>query len=184
MSLPHGHSGLVHHVGGHWPRVSVSLLALFTLFSLQGLTTLCNDGQEAVKSCGVVSLACIPVLSPAVSLASGDSVPSTVKRGHHSFFLGPLGGLDAIAPPSFGMAQLRLFIFSTLLTPPDTLTPSIQMFTQQGEERHSKQTGDLSWEWGEEKGPVLTVPPRAAQDIQVAPALPGFRSLVKCYPSP
>lgn len=120
--------------------------ALFTLLSLQGLTTLCNDGQEAVKSCGVVSLACIPVLSPAVSLASGDSVPSTVKRGHRSFFLGPLGGLEAIAPPSFGVTQLRLFIFSTLLTPPDTLTPSIQMFTQQGEERHSKQTGDLSWE--------------------------------------
>ena len=97
-----------------------------------------------MKSCGVVSLACILVLSLAVLLASGDSVPSTVKRGHRSFFLGPLGGLDAIAPPSFGMTQLRLFTFSTPLTPPDTLTPSIPTFTLQGEERHSKHTGDSS----------------------------------------
>lgn len=153
LCMPQYHPGLAYNVGGHQLRVSIPLLALFTLFSSL-LTSISkaslHDVMMGWKQGRLVEsdepgLKTSSIMYNVISgklLSSGASVSSSVKWGHSSFFLGLLWGLDAVAPQMAGKAQRRLFIFSTPTCPSwrSSLTLLILTFTLQSKERGSKQS--------------------------------------------
>lgn len=149
-----GSSRACHYVGGHWPRVSISILALFMSFNSLLMSVskaslyhyvMTDRKQWSLVEVDEPGLNPGSVIYNVISgklISSRVSVSSSVKWCHQSFFLGLLWGLDGRALQTFHKTQLRLFIFFTPTYPSQqsTLTPLILTFTVQSKERHSKHT--------------------------------------------